>query len=102
MLHEPPGENNRSTISNLFDPEQERALCYLRKQARTLRTSAFRGMKLELEAEAAGLQAPRWVFILDDGRALAWFGEERPYIVHPSFSDLCEMHRLRGAWVHAA
>jgi hypothetical protein len=86
----------------MFDPEQERAIRCLRKQARILRTASFRGMKLELTAKAGAFSSPSWVFILDDGRALAWFGENRPYILHPSFTDLCEMHRLRGALVHAA
>jgi hypothetical protein len=86
----------------MFDPEQERAICCLRKQARLLRSASFRGMKLDLPAPAGALASPRWVFILDDGRALAWFGESRPYVVHPSFIDLCHMHGLRGALVHAA
>jgi hypothetical protein len=86
----------------MFDPEQERAIRYLRKQARILRTASFRGMKLELTAPAGASASPSWVFILDDGRALAWFGENRLYVVHPSFTDLCEMHGLRKALVHAA
>jgi hypothetical protein len=102
MSNEPPGANARSAVSNLFDPEQERAICCLRKHARILRSANFRGLKLDLPAASSALASPHWVFILDDGRALAWFGENRPYVVHPSFDDLCEMHGLRGALVHAA
>ena len=59
-------------------------------------------MKLDLGAPTGTLPPPSWVFILDDGRALAWFGGDRPYVVHPSFSDLCHLHGLSGALVHAA
>jgi hypothetical protein len=102
MSNEPPGANTRSTVSNMFDPEQERAILCLRKQARILGTASFRSMKLDPAAPAGAFSLPSWVFILDDGRALAWFGENRPYILHPSFTDLCEMHGLRGPLVHAA
>jgi hypothetical protein len=102
MSSEPPGVSVRATVWNLFDPEQERAICCLRKQARILRTANFRAMKLELTAETGASPTRRWVFVLDDGRALEWFGEGRPYIVHPTFTDLCHMRRLRGVLVHAA
>ena len=102
MSNEPPGVSNRSPVSNLFDPEREHAIGCLRKQSRTLSAANFRGMKLDPTAGAGVLPPPRWVFILDDGRALAWFGETCPYVVHPSFSELCEMHGLRGGLVHAA
>jgi len=102
MSNEPPGVSTRSNVSNMLDPEQERAICSLRKQARILRTAGFRGMKLDLSTPPGAFPAPRWVFVLDDGRALAWFGEARPYVVHPSFADLCHMHGLQGALVHAA
>jgi len=102
MSNGPPGVSSSSTVSNLFDPEQERAICYLRKQARILRTVSFRGIKLALSAPAGAFPAPSWAFIPDDGRALAWFGEGRPYIVHPNFTDLCDLHDFRAALVHAA
>jgi hypothetical protein len=102
MSNEPPGVSSRGTISNLFDPEQERAICCLRKQARILRTASFRAMKLELTAEPGAASTQRWLFLLDDGRALEWFGEACPYIVHPSFTDLCQMRGLRSALVRAA
>jgi hypothetical protein len=102
MSNEPPGVSVRGTVWNLFDPEQERAICCLRKQARILRTANFRAMKLELTVEPGARPTPRWVFVLDDGRALEWFGEGRPYIVHPTFTELCHMRRLRGVLVHAA
>ena len=102
MTNEPPGTNGRSSVSKLFDPEQERAMCCLRKQARILRSASFRALKPDLPARASALPSPRWIFILDDGRALAWFGEGRPYVLHPSLVDLCEMHGLRAALVHAA
>jgi hypothetical protein len=102
MSNEPRGVSSSSTVSNLFDPEQERAICCLCKQARILRTAAFRPMKLVFSAPAGALPAPSWVFILDDGRALAWFREGRPYVVHPTVTDLCDMHGARNALVHAA
>jgi hypothetical protein len=40
------------------------------------------------------LPAPRSVFIADDGRALAWLGEGRPCVVHPSLDELCLMHGI--------
>lgn len=98
--------HDEMSVSNLFDPEHQRALCSLNKQARTLGTASFRGMRLDLRADLSAptgtLPPPRWVFILDDGRALAWFGKDTPYVVHPSFSDLCHMHGVPGAQVHAA
>jgi len=102
MSNEPPGESSRSTVSNLFDPEQERAMACLRKQVRLLRTASLHCMKVALDTGVGALPVPRLVFFLDDGRALAWFDEARPYVVHPSFADLCAMHGLRGALVRAA
>jgi hypothetical protein len=40
------------------------------------------------------LPAPRSVFVADDGRALAWLGEGRPSVVHPSLDELCLMHGI--------
>ncbi|HTA88826.1 MAG TPA: hypothetical protein VK745_04600 [Polyangiaceae bacterium] len=102
MFNEPPGEMSRSTVSNLFDAEQERATACLRKQLRRLSTASLSCAKVELNAGAGALPPPRLVFLLDDGRALAWFGEARPYVVHPSFADLCAMHGLLGTLVRAA
>jgi hypothetical protein len=102
MSNEPPSVTRHSTVSNIFDAEQEHARCCLCKQARTLGTTGFRAMRLDLCARAGALPPPRLAFILDDGRALAWFGQGRPYVVHPSFSDLRELHGLRGTLVHAA
>ena len=91
-----------STISNLFGAEQERATRALRRQARALEAKSFRCMKVDPSLVCGALPAPRFVFFLDDGRALAWFDETQPYVVHPSFEDLCEMHGLMPALVHAA
>ena len=102
MLNESPCASIRGTVSSLFDPEQERAICCLRKQARILRTASFRAMKFEPTAEPGAASMPQRIFVLDDGRALEWFGETRPYIVHPSFGDLCHMRGFRAALVHAA
>jgi hypothetical protein len=102
MSNEPPGVTVHGSVSNLFDPERERAICCLRKQARILRTAGFRAMKLELTAEPGAAPMQRWIFLLDDGRALEWFGESRPYVVHPNFTELCDMRRFRSALVHAA
>lgn len=102
MSNEPPGEVSRATVSSIFDREQERATVSLRKQLRVLRTASLRCVRVALSAGVAPLPPPRLVFFLDDGRALAWFGEARPYVVHPSFADLCAMHGLRGALVRAA
>jgi hypothetical protein len=38
------------------------------------------------------LPAPGAAFVTDDGRALAWFGDGRPCIVHPSLPELCRLH----------
>jgi len=97
---EPPG--NHSTLSTLFGSEQERAVSSLRRQARSLEAKSFRCMKVDPTRVSGALPAPHFVFFLDDGRALAWFDETHPYIVHPSFDDLCQMHGLLHALVHAA
>jgi hypothetical protein len=102
MSKEPPGVSNRFIVSSMFGAEQALALSCLRRQARVLRTACFRDVRVELAAASGALSPPRLVFLLDDGRALAWFGEARPYVVHPSFGDLCDMHGLREALVHAA
>ena len=102
MSNEPPGASNHSTLSNLFDSEQERAACALRRQARSLEAKSFRCMKVDQTLMAGALPAPHFVFFLDDGRALAWVDETHPYVLHPSFADLCRMHGLEAAWVHAA
>ena len=101
MSDEPPGCTS-STLSSLFATEQERAVCALRRQARSLEAKSFRCVKVDLEASAGALPIPHFVFFLDDGRALAWLDEAHPYVVHPSFADLCAMHGLRPALVHAA
>jgi hypothetical protein len=98
--NEPPGDH--STLSSLFGSEQERAARSLRRQARSLEAKSFRCMKVDGALGSGALPVPQFVFFLDDGRALAWFDEEHPYVVHPSFDDLCEMHGLRPALVHAA
>jgi hypothetical protein len=109
MFSEPPTVSTVSTVSNfcssavkLVHADEELAMRALRKQARVLRTTTFRALKVDLFASSGPLPAPGWVFLLDDGRALAWFGESRPYVVHPDFSALCYMHGLREALVHAA
>jgi hypothetical protein len=99
---EPPGASNHSILSNLFGSEQERAACALRRQARSLEAKSFRCMKVDPALASGTLPAPHFVFFLDDGRALAWYDETQPYVVHPSFNDLCEMHGLLPALVHAA
>jgi len=96
-----PGASN-STLSNLFGSEQERAVSALRRQARSLEAKSFRCMKVDPTFVSGALPAPHFVFFLDDGRALAWFDEAHPYVVHPSFDDLCQMHGLLPALVHAA
>jgi len=98
---EPPG-NHPSTLSTLFGSEQERAACSLRRQARSLEAKSFRCMKVDRSLVSGPLPAPHFIFFLDDGRALAWFDEAHPYVVHPSFDDLCQMHGLLPALVHAA
>src|SRR5450432_3289464 len=102
MSNEPPGETSRSTVSNLFDPEQERAMACLRKQVRLLRTASLHCMKVALDTGVGALPVPRLVFFLDDGSALAWFADESPYVVLTSFADLCATHDLQGALVRAA
>jgi len=99
---EPPGTCNSSTLSNLFGSDQERAVCSLRRQARSLEAKSFRCMQVDPTPGSGALPAPHFVFFLDDGRALAWYDETHPYVVHPSFNDLCEMHGLLPTLVHAA
>lgn len=82
--------------------EHERAIASLHQQARRLQCHEFHELPLTAAARAAALPPPRFVFLLDDGRALAWLGEDRPYLVHPSFEDLCAMHGLLAAVVKAA
>jgi hypothetical protein len=102
MSNDPPGSMNRSVLSPLFGTEQERAVSSLRRQTRSLEAKSFRCMQVDAPAEPGALRAPRFAFFLDDGRALAWFDEAHPYVVHPSFVELCSMHGLRPALVHAA
>ena len=103
MSDEPPGACNQgSNISKLFGSEQERAVASLRRQARSLEAKSFRCMKVDPTIGTGVLRTPSFVFFLDDGRALAWFDETQPYVVHPCFADLCAMHGLRAALVHAA
>jgi hypothetical protein len=102
MSNEPPGSTNRSSLATLFTTEQERAVSALRRQARSLEAKSFRCMKVDPTTAVGPLPAPHFVFFLDDGRALAWLDETHPYVVHPSFADLCTMHGLRPALVHAA
>jgi hypothetical protein len=102
MSKEPPGVGGRLIVSSMFGAEHALAQSCLRGQARVLRTATFRGVRVETTARVGALLPPRLVFLLDDGRALAWFGEARPYVVHPSFGDLCDMHGLREALVQAA
>jgi hypothetical protein len=40
-----------------------------------------------------GLAAPSCVYLLADGRAVAWFDEGRPFVVH---SDLDALHAMHG------
>ena len=102
MVNEPPGSAYSPTLLALFGSEQERAVSSLRRQACSLEAKSFRCMKVDTAVEQGALPTPRFVFFLDDGRALAWFDEAHPYVVHPSFADLCDMHALRPALVHAA
>jgi len=91
-----------SNLSDIFDSEKERALSSLRRQARSLEAKSFRCMTVDPTNKTGVLRAPSFVFFLDDGRVLAWFDEAHPYVVHPCFADLCRMHGLRPALVHAA
>jgi hypothetical protein len=102
MSNEPRGSSNRSNLSALFGSEQERATQSLRRQARSLEARSFRCMQVDDCAGSGPLPTPHFVFFLDDGRAIAWFDESHPYVVHPSFPDLCSMHGLRPAVVRAA
>jgi len=102
MFNEPPGADGTSNIENSTAPEQERAASSLRRQARALEAHSFRCMKVDSTTGAGPLPPPHFVFFLDDGRALAWLDETHPYVVHPSFADLCSMHGLEAALVHAA
>ena len=44
-------------------------------------------------ARRAGvLPPPRAAYVTEDGRALAWFGEGRPCVVHPTLAELCRLH----------
>lgn len=101
MFNESRAFATHASIPNRFDREQQQALACLCRQTRTLRTANFLPVPFDLDAKVGGF-SPRAAFLLDDGRALAWFGERRPYIVHPSFADLCAMHGLRGALARAA
>jgi hypothetical protein len=102
MSDEPPGAPNGAAISKLFDSEEERAISLLHKQLRVLRATSLRPLKIELPAIGGALGLPRYTFLLDDGRVLEWFGESRPYVVHPCYGDLCRMHGLQASLVHAA
>ena len=96
------GPSNCANVADFFLCGQERAVSSLRRQARSLSAKSFRCMRVDPTPETGALPPPRYVFFLDDGRALAWFDEVQPYVVHPSFVDLCNMHGLRAALVHAA
>ena len=102
MLNEPPGIDSPVSVTALFGDEQERAVASLRRQARSLEAKKFRCMRVDRTRSVGALPPPHFVFFLDDGRALAWFDESHPYVVHPSFADLCQMPGLGSALVHAA
>lgn len=38
------------------------------------------------------LPPPRSAHVAGDGRALAWFGDGRACVVHPTLADLCSVH----------
>lgn len=102
MFNEPPGTSGCSRISEFSSSEEERAASSLRRQARSLEAKTFRCVKVDPASCAGALPAPHFVFFLDDGRALAWVDETHPYVVHPSFADLCDMHGLKATLVNAA
>ena len=78
----------------------EHTLDALRKQLRVLRATAIQPLAID-RADLADEVSPH-VFLLNDGRVLEWFGESRPYVVHPCLDDLYRMRRLQPDWHHAA
>jgi hypothetical protein len=78
------------------------ALGVVQGQSASVERESFRCMKVDPTLVSGALPAPHFVFFLDDGRALAWYDESHPYVVHPSFNDLCEMHGLLPVLVHTA
>jgi hypothetical protein len=38
------------------------------------------------------LPPPLSAHVAADGRALAWFGDERACVVHPTLGELCSLH----------
>ncbi|HEX6273789.1 MAG TPA: hypothetical protein VFZ53_12155 [Polyangiaceae bacterium] len=57
-----------------------------------MRARALVAVRLEPASLPGSLAAPGAAFVTDDGRALAWFGDGRPCIVHPSLRELCRLH----------
>jgi hypothetical protein len=57
-----------------------------------MRARALVAVRLGQARLPGSLPAPGAVFVTDDGRALAWFGDGRACIVHPSLDELCRLH----------
>lgn len=48
------------------------------------------------------LPVPALVLLASDGHAVAWYGDGRPFVVHPALVDLMGMHGLVRRLVAAA
>jgi hypothetical protein len=63
---------------------------------------ALRPARVTLAVVPGILAPPVAAYVADDGRALAWFGDGRPCIVHPTLADLCRMHGVEAQATLAA
>jgi hypothetical protein len=67
-----------------------------------MRFRARLAVRLMRAGPAGVLPAPGAAFVTDDGRALAWFGDGRPCVVHPTLDELCRMHGVTTDVTRAA
>jgi hypothetical protein len=52
----------------------------------------FAEVRLTRSCMKGSLPPPLSAHVGRDGRALAWFGEGRACVVHPTLAELCSMH----------
>jgi hypothetical protein len=53
---------------------------------------AFAEVRVTQRAAKGVLPPPLSAHVGSDGRALAWFGQGRACVVHPTLAELCRMH----------
>jgi hypothetical protein len=79
-------------MSSRFDLEATAGRARLFATAGGFRFGELRAARVTLARSPGVLAPPVAVYVAGDGRALAWFGQERPCVLHPTLAELCRMH----------